>query len=96
MINFLKEIADVANLPLEEANRVVAVTMLSNRAVMINNYKKILTYNDSHVVLKVVDDELVVDGKDIAIKQLTKQDIYLVGDIARVYFAKEVKKYEDA
>lgn len=94
MINFLNEIAQIAELPIGEINNTVAISCIGGKAVVVNNYLKILTYSSNHIVLKIKEDELIIEGRDIIIKQLSKKDICLVGNIAGVYFAREVRENE--
>ncbi len=94
MISYINEILDTAKLPLDEIKDTVTISLVGGKALVINNYIKILSYSTSHIVLKIKNDELIIDGKDIMIKQLDKKDLCLVGQIAQVGFAKEVKEYE--
>ena len=75
MINYVNEILETAKLPIGEAKEVVSLCCVCGKTLVVNNYIKILTYSSSHIVLKIKDDELIIDGKDLIIKQLDKKDI---------------------
>lgn len=95
MINYLKEIIDTCKLPIDEMSSTASYTCIGAKAIVINNYLKILSYSNTHIVLKVKDDELVIEGRDITIKELSRKDICITGTIAMVYYAREVKKSEE-
>ncbi len=94
MISYLKEIVDTAGLPISEIGGVATFTVVGGLAMVVNNYVKILTYTKEKVVLKLKNDELVVEGTDICIKQLDKSDICLSGNIVRVYYSGALRRYE--
>ena len=94
MINYIREIADVTGLHINELNNMVGFSSVGGKALIVNNYIKLLSYANERVVLKTKDDELVIEGMNLSIKQMNKNDICLCGDIVRVYFASKVKSYD--
>jgi len=93
MISYINEILDMAKLPLDEIKNKVTISCVGGNILVINNYIKILSYSIKRIVLKIKDNELIVEGDNITIKQLDNRDISLVGNFARISFANEVKKY---
>lgn len=96
MINYVDEVVDIAKIDRKSKNVGVDFFCVDGKAIVVSNYIKIITYRENRCVLKLKDDELIIDGVDMKIKELNKHDICLVGKIVRVYFAKEVTRYDKA
>ena len=94
MINFINELAETANLPINEVKNSTTFSVIDGKVLVVNNYKKILTYSKDFISLKIKDNELNIEGNQIRIKELNKSDISFVGNINKIYFAKEVKTDE--
>ncbi len=91
MINYITEIAEVTALPLSEIKSMTSYSVVGGVIANVNNYNKILLYSSNKILLKVKDNELNIDGKDLTIKQMTKNDITIMGQISSIYYSYEVK-----
>ncbi|MBE5735040.1 MAG: hypothetical protein E7361_01130 [Clostridiales bacterium] len=94
MLDYIGEIISSATLPIDDINKVTSFTAIGGKAIVINNYKKILTYSKDRIVLKLSNDELVVEGRELSIRQLSKSDISLSGNIVHIYYAGALREYE--
>ncbi|MBQ4558109.1 MAG: YabP/YqfC family sporulation protein [Clostridia bacterium] len=94
MLSYLDELVDVAKLPLAELKSATTISLVNSQILLVNNYIKILTYSDTYVALKIKNNELIIEGSNIQIKELNKHDILLQGYFNKLYFAKEVKPNE--
>ena len=81
MDNFIKEISNVAKLPFNEIFKDFKLMMISNRALYVSNYIKILDYSDEKLTLKVYKNILEITGKDLYISQINKNEIIIKGII---------------
>ena len=96
MINYVKELVDTAKLDSNDVSNMVSFSCIGGKIVSINNYIKIVAYSPSRIVLKTKNDELIIEGDSISIRELNKRDISVSGNIIKIYFANEVRKYEMA
>ncbi len=87
MLDYISEIMQSASLSVGDLKNNNTFTVIGAKAVVVNNYNKILTYSSDRVVLKVSSDELVIEGHDIGIRELSRTDIILSGNIAHIYYA---------
>ena len=68
MINFINELAETANLPINEVKNSTTFSVIDGKVLVVNNYKKILTYSKDFISLKIKDNELNIEGNQIRIK----------------------------
>lgn len=90
MINYINEIADISSLPISEIRSMTSYTVIGGVVANVNNYTKILLYSSDKILLKIRNNELNIDGTDLMIKQMTKNDITIMGRISNIYYSKEV------
>ena len=63
--------------------------VISNKAMCVSGYKKIVNYSTENICLGVKRNVLNIEGKDMKIKELDKFSIVIVGEIYRVYLLNE-------
>lgn len=87
MYNILKELCEIADVKYEEINNDVKIHMYKNM-VVVNDYKKLLNYNDENVLISVKNNRITIEGVDLKIKQLSKNELIICGQIGKVCFEK--------
>ncbi len=53
------------------------------------NYEKLIKLNEKEIILKMHSKEIIIDGNNLKIKQMTNQELLILGSILKVEF-----KYE--
>ena len=84
MSRFVNEICEMAGLSYGEVSNSIKVYWWKN-TVIINNFKKMLTYQSDKVVLASKDNKLSVEGENIKILQFSKDEIILSGKFEKVF-----------
>ncbi len=65
-------------------------TVVSNNVINITGYKKILSYSMESITFSVKKNQLIVEGKNLKIKELDKGNLVLTGSIQKIYLNKEI------
>ena len=81
MDNYVSEICNICKLPFNEVISDFKIIQVSNKAVFIYNYIKILDYSDEKIVLKVKNNTLNIEGANLFISQINKNEILIKGNI---------------
>lgn len=87
MYNILKELCELVDVRYEEINSEPKIYWYKN-ILVLNEYKKILTYTKENVVVSTKNNRLNIEGSDLKIKQLSKEELIICGKIGKVYFEK--------
>ena len=64
--------------------------VIANKVVNVVGYKKLITYSTESVVLGIKGNQLIIEGRDLRIRELYKLNIVVVGKINKVYLSKEM------
>ncbi len=81
MENYIKELADICGLPFGEVTKDTKVIMLGTKMVYVGNYRKLLTYGEEKIDLRIKKDILHISGENMKIAQMDKGEIVVVGKI---------------
>jgi len=81
MDNFFNEIINICKLPFEEVSNDYKVLLIAGKSIYISNYKKIIDYSDSKVILKIKNNTLEIIGENMEIVQINKGEILINGKI---------------
>ena len=92
MYGFLKEIGEVAGVPLEVVGASFKVCMLGENIVHVSNFSKILVYLENEVSFRVKGGVLKVVGESLCIAQLSPKEIVLKGKVSTILFEKSGKR----
>ena len=57
------------------------VTSIEDTDILIEGYKKIVDYYDNYIKIKTNNMYLVIDGKDLDIKEITDSELVISGVI---------------
>lgn len=68
-------------LPTEVVTSSTKVTSIENTDILIEGYKQIMDYYDDYIKIKAHNMEIVIDGKDLDIKEITDFELVIKGQI---------------
>ncbi len=66
----------------------IKLTLLGDRAISVQNFKKIHSYNDKAIVLLIKSSMLIIEGEGFKIAEMGKKDLMVTGKILKIYFDK--------
>ncbi|MEG2348825.1 MAG: YabP/YqfC family sporulation protein [Clostridia bacterium] len=76
----------------ELPNEVVAgsakITSIENKSVLIEGYKKIIDYYNNYIKIKTNNMNVVIDGANLDIKEITDSELLIEGDIYSINYNK--------
>lgn len=84
MINFVDEFAKFVDLPISEIVSKYKYINIGGELVCVQNYTKIISYSVEKVVLKAKRTILNIEGENLLIRELEKNNIVIVGKITSV------------
>lgn len=87
MINFINEFAKFIDLPFEEVLSDYKYLNVGGKLVCVQNYTKIISYSTEKIVLKVKRSILNIEGENLTIKELEKNNLIVSGKISNIYTA---------
>ncbi len=90
-----KEIANLVNNDVKTLLGQVKVTMLSSCVVCVQNFVKLLTFSNQEVCFKIKNNQLLVEGENLVIKELGVKEVVISGNINKIYFSKETKNVKN-
>jgi len=79
MNNYISEIASICRLPFDDISKTYKILWFGNKSVYVSNYKKVLDYNQSKIVLKVHKNILEIEGDELQISMLNKGEVVVSG-----------------
>lgn len=65
------------------------LTFIGNREVTIENYKGIVEYTDTVLLLETNPNQLKVEGINLEVKTITQEMLYVTGHIQKLEFKGE-------
>lgn len=54
-------------------------TIVGNRAIFLQNFKKIITYNTEKISFKLSKNYFYVEGNNLSIKEMGKNEVIITG-----------------
>ncbi len=85
-VSLKEKFSDALELPKELVLDVPRVTLIGNRQLFLENYKGIIEYEDSMVRIKTHEGVISLEGSGMLIKEITSEDILIIGTICSVQF----------
>ncbi len=64
------------------------ITIYEN-TLHVFNYQKLDKLSDTEIILKINNKKVIIDGTNLKIKQMTKQELLISGEILKVEFVYE-------
>ncbi len=80
--------SEFLELPNEVVNSSTKVTSIENKNILIEGYKQIMDYYDDYIKIKTHNMELVIDGKNLDIKEITDYELVIQGEIYSLNYKK--------
>jgi sporulation protein YqfC len=79
--NYIKELIEICKLPYDEITHNYKIIQLGGKCIYVSNFKKIIDYMPSKIVLKIPYNTLEICGTDMMIEQINKNEILIRGCI---------------
>ena len=76
------------DIPEEISGKISKVTILGFNKMLIENYKAILEYQDFFIRIKMLDGIISINGIELLMNEMTKDDLIITGTIDEVEFDK--------
>lgn len=73
--------AEFLELPPEVVSSSTKITSIENTDILIEGYKQIMDYYDDYIKIKAHNMEIVIDGKNLDIKEITDFELVIQGEI---------------
>ncbi len=81
MNSFLKEIAALTELPFDTAFSAYRYVNIGGAALYVQGHKGVISYGTDKIALRIKNGRLEVAGHDLAVKQLSADEIVMTGRI---------------
>ncbi len=75
-------------LPKEVVSSSTKITSIENTDILIEGYKQIMDYYDDYIKIKAHNMEIVIDGKNLDIKEITDFELVIQGEIYSLNYKK--------
>lgn len=75
-------------LPHEVVSKSTKLTSIENNDILIEGYKQIIDYYDDYIKIKANNMDILIDGKNLDIKEISDFDLVIQGDIFSVNYQK--------
>lgn len=75
-------------LPREVVTKSTKLTSIENNNVLIEGYRQIIDYYDDYIKIRANNMDILIDGKDLDIKEITDFDLVVEGDIYSINYQK--------
>jgi len=88
-MNLTKErLSDFLELPKEVISKITKITIIENSNVLIEGYQNIVDYYDDYIKIKTNDMDIMIDGKDLDIQEITDYELVIEGTIYSINYKK--------
>ncbi len=77
------EMVDIPNYIISDSSK---ITMIDNKNILIEGYKNVVDYYLHYIKIRGNNIEIVIDGKNLDIKEITDEDLVITGIIYSVNF----------
>jgi sporulation protein YqfC len=84
MNNYIKELISICKLPFNEIIDDFKIVQISSKVIYVSNYKKIIDYTNTHLVLKVKNNTIEIEGENLFLSQINKSEIVVKGTIISI------------
>ena len=83
-----KAFSDAVDIPSYAIANTTKTTILEDNNILIEGYKSIEDYFTNYIKVKCNTLSIVIDGKDLDIKEITDDDLVIKGEIFSINFKK--------
>ncbi len=78
--------SNATNIPEYIASNSTKITLIDNKKILIESYKCIDEYYTHYIKINTSNLSVIIDGKDLNIKEITDEDLIITGSIVSVNF----------
>lgn len=82
----MEKLTAFLDLPKEIVYDLPKITLIGNLQALVENHRGIIEYGTEKIRISVNAGELEVTGKNLSIRNITRDEIYLDGDIALIKY----------
>ena len=79
--DIFSEMVDIPDYIISNSSK---ITMVDNKNILIEGYKNVVDYYLHYIKIKGNNVEIVIDGKNLDIKEITDDDLVITGTIYSV------------
>lgn len=79
--NATEKFSDFLELPSEVMSKTTKITTIENKDVLIEGYKQIADYYDNYIKIKTYNLDIIIDGSNLDIKEITDCELVISGKI---------------
>lgn len=83
-----EKISEFLELPKEVMLKSTKITSIENSNVLIEGYQKIIDYYDNYIKIKANNIEIVIDGENLDIVEITDTELVIEGKIYSLNYQK--------
>lgn len=83
-----EKVSDFLELPQEVVSQSTKITAIEDNNILIEGYKKIVDYYDDYIKIKANNMDIVIDGKDLDIREITDFELVIEGKIYSLNYKK--------
>lgn len=80
----------IFDIPEEISSDIPKVTIIGFDRMLVENYKCILEYQDFFIRIKMKSGIVNINGFELVMKEMTKDDLIIIGNIESVDYEKNV------
>ncbi len=84
-MNFDK-VNEILDLPKEVGTNIPKITLIGFNEILIENYKGILEYEDFFIRIRTHIGNVIINGFELKLNQITDEDIKITGKIENLDF----------
>lgn len=83
-----EKISDFLELPREVMLKSTKITSIENSNILIEGYQKIIDYYDNYIKIKANNIDIIIDGSDLDIVEITDSELVIEGKIYSLNYQK--------
>ena len=69
-------------------SKVTKITSIENDTILIEGYKNIKDYYDDYINIRANNMDILIDGKNLDIREITDTDLVIEGNIYSINYQK--------
>lgn len=86
-ISLTKErVSEFLELPKEVMSKITKITVIEDGNVLIEGYQKIIDYYSDYIKIKSSNINIIIDGKDLDIQEITDYELVIEGQIYSINY----------
>lgn len=85
-VDFRQRLAEIFDLPQEVILDLPLISIVGNLNLKVENHRGIIKYTPELVKLRIKRGQLIIEGRQLNIKQIKKEKVVVVGKIDNLSF----------